>query len=431
MKVINLIDMRIRLILVLSLLLTLNSTVPSQAEVKPQRHYLMSCVTTPDVDCIEYITAISSSGVRVKATSPSRVFQTGGDLNPIDTREEWSFPGFTFEGSAGNRVVPRFVFRPLGSEQCSFGICIEGIEELQIGIEASWLGVTPQEEVSMQMDLTRRGSQFLCGDQNQPRTCRRSFNFNQAVRFEISLRMPVDFEPAAILGSVKDLVFSKGPTLETVNGVDYRRIVLKFATQKLQKVLFSNFVPNPMETSDYADYEGDSLNFWLLGKRSSQVTSLGICSNTPFITVLSNSVYQSLPRWNSTTQSIEVDLQAPHFSVDGTLNKGYFEATISKAMGMCLWGINLGTKSVAKMSITYPGEAGIEVQTLSGRFDGENYVLFASNFHYSAPKISLKMQDAVVSTKAPVQKSLICMKGKVKKVVKGINPKCPSGFKKR
>ena len=364
--------MRTRLLLVFSLIFTLMGGQPSQAEEKPQRHYLMSCSSKSGVECIEYITATSPTGKTLKVTAPSRIFQTAGDLNPVDTREEWSFPGFTFEGSAANRVVPRFVFRPLGAEQCAFGICIEGIEELQIGIEASWLNVTPQEEVTMQMDLSRRGSQFLCGDKDQPRTCRRSFNFNQEMRFEVSLRMPIDFEPAAILGSVKDLIFVNGTTVENFNGVNYRKINLKFSSQLLQKALFSNFVPNPMKTSDYADYEGDAINFWLLGKRSSQVTSLGQCASTPFITVLSNSVYQSLPRWNQTSQSVEVDLQAPHFGVNGTIHKGYFEATISKGMGKCLWGIDLGTKSEAKMSITYSSESGQEIQTVTGKFDGEN-----------------------------------------------------------
>ena len=437
--------MRTRLFLAFSLAFTFIGVQPSQAEEKPQRHYLMSCSSTPDVECIEYITATSPTGKTLKVTAPSRIFQTRDDLNPVDTAEEWSFPGFTFEGSAANRVVPRFVFRPLGAEQCAFGICIEGIEELQIGISASWLNVTPEEEVTMQMDLSRRGSQLLCGDKNQPRTCRRSFNFNQEMRFEVSLRMPVDFEPAAILGSVKDLVFVNGTTVEKFNGVNYRKINLKFSSQLLQKALFSNFVPNPMKTSDYADYEGDAINFWLLGKRSSQVSSLGQCASTPFITVLSNSVYQSLPRWNQTTQSIEVDLQAPHFGVNGTIHKGYFEATISKEMGKCLWRIDLGTKSEAKMSITYSTESGQEIQTVSGKFDGENYILFAANFHYSSPKISFKLQNIQPVEVKPVEvkpvevkpvevkpkiKSVVCTKGKLKKTVKGVAPKCPTGYKK-
>ena len=434
-----------RLVVALSVIAFSTSVSPVHAAEVPVRHYLLSCKTTPNIDCIEHITAVSESGKRVKVDEPSRIFQATGDLNPVDTREEWSFPGFTFEGSALNRLVPRFVFRPLGSQQCSFGICIEGIEELQIGIEASWINVTPQEEITMQMDLSRRGSQLLCGDKSKPQTCRRSFNFNQNITFEISLRMPTSFEPAAILGSVKDLAYFRANEIQTVGGVQYRSVNLRFSTQRLQKVLFSNFVPNPMATSDYADYEGDASNFWLLGTRSSQVSSLGRCATTPFITVLSNSVYQSLPRWNSSTESLEVDLQAPHFGVDGSVQKGYFEAAISGAMGRCLWNINLGSKSVAKMSILYESDGKQEIQTVTGRFDGENYILFAANFHYSSPKISFKLQNVQPVEVKPVEvkpvevkpvevkpkiKSVVCTKGKLKKTVKGIAPKCPTGYKK-
>jgi hypothetical protein len=278
---------------------------------------------------------------------------------------------------------------------------------------------------------------MLCGELNAPRTCRRSFNFNQDLDFEVILRMPVEFQAAAILGSVKNLEFQQNSDIKTINGNSYRNIELKFSSQTLQKVLFSNFVPHPMDTSDYADYESDAINFWVLGKRSSQVGSLGRCSSTPFITVLSNSVYQSLPRWNSITSSIEVDLQAPHYSVGGDLQKGYFEATVSKAMGKCLWGIDLSKKSEAKMSISYSGSSGPEVQTVTGRFDGENYILFSANFHYSSPTVSLILQDSspvVAPTQTPVPLlkniAITCYKGKLKKVVKGSNPVCPVGYKK-
>jgi hypothetical protein len=66
---------------------------------------------------------------------PERTVDVIGGLNPIDTREEWAFNGFAFEGTAGNRVVPGFVYRPKGSEDCSPARCYIGLEELQIGIQ--------------------------------------------------------------------------------------------------------------------------------------------------------------------------------------------------------------------------------------------------------------------------------------------------------
>jgi hypothetical protein len=422
--------MRIRSFLILGLVLGTLSPQPAQAENKPVRHFLLSCESTPLIECIKSITAFSPTGERSKAIKPIRSQEFfGGLFGQVDIREEWAFEGFQFEGSAGNRAVPGIVYRPKGSEDCDAARCITGLEELQIGMQASWWNATPEEWKKLQIDLSRRGKQELCGPASAPTLCSRNHNFGIPVSFEIVMRMPVEFEPSALLGSVKNLVFAKSTKTEEIGGIKYRDLTVKFDPQVMQRPLFSEQIPDPMGTSQYADFESDAPNFWLVGSRSTQVLGLGSCSRVPFITVLSNSTYQDLPKWNAASQSIDVGLTAPHFNVDGTIHRGYFEATISKEMGKCLWGIDLGTQSVAKMSISYPGAGGQEVQTLSGRFDGKNYIIFAANFHYSSPTISLKMQNAKVVNQ-PKTTSVTCSKGKMKRVVKGVNPKCPSGFKK-
>lgn len=406
---------------------------PSHAEQQPVRHFLMSCDSTPDIECIKSISAISSSGLRSTALKPERTVDVIGGLNPIDTREEWAFPGFTFEGSAGNHAVPGIVYRPKGSEDCDAARCITGIEELQVGMQASWLNATADEWPGLTVNFKHREGQLLCGTKEVPTECHRNHNFNTPISFEIEVRMPLDFNPSAVLGSVKNLSFAIGKNIETIKGIKYRGLTMKFDPQILERPVFSNLIPDPLGTSQYADFESDASNFWIVGSRSTQVSSLGQCSNIPFITILSNSIYQSLPIWNESTQSIEVGLNAPHFNVDGSIHKGYFEASISKAMGKCLWGIDLSTKSVAKMSITYSDESGQDVQTISGKFDGENYILFSANFHYSSPRISLVLQapSAIEVKKNETRNiAILCSKGKVRKTILGSSPKCPPGFKK-
>lgn len=419
-----------RLLVILSLLVSVVSPPPVVAAEVPVRHYLMSCQSTPNIECIKSITAIGPSGMRVVVTKPERSVDVIGGLSPIDTREEWAFKGFTFEGTAGNRAVPGFVYRPKGSEDCNEARCITGLEELQMGMQASWLNATTEEWEKLRVDLSRRGKQELCGTIAAPTVCNRNHNFNTPVSFEVVVRMPTIFEPSAIVGSVKNLEFKKSTLKEVISGIEYQDLTVKFDPQVLQRPLFSALIPDPMGTSQYADFESDASNFWILGSKGLGVAGLGTCSTVPFITVLSNSIYQDLPKWNAVTQSIDVGLTAPHFNVGGTVQKGYFEATVTKAMGKCLWGIDLGTKSEAKMSITYSTESGQEIQTVTGRFDGENYILFAANFHYSSPKISFKLQNIQpVEVKNKI-KSIVCIKGKLKKTVKGTAPKCPTGYKK-
>jgi hypothetical protein len=399
---------------------------PLPAVAAPTIFTMLSCESVSDKACIESITATGKGGLIASVSKPSTT-QILGSGKSAETYQEWVLPGFSFEGSSGNRVIPRIVYRPFGSETCNFEVCFVGLEEIQVGIEPSWLIRTEADYKNQLMDLSRRGSQTLCGEISKPELCYRAFNFDTDITFKIAMRVPVDFVSSAILGSVKNVSFTE---LESQKQ-GYKTLSVTFSPQKLQRPLFSPQVPTPMKTSEYADFEADQSNFWIAGQRSIQSAKLGKCSNIPFITVLSNSIYQDLPVWNSANQSVEVGLTAPHFTVSGQLHKGYFEATISKEMGQCLWGIDLSKQAVAQMSISYPAETGVEVLTISGRFDGKNYNLFSANFHYSSPTIAFKLvqESKPVAAALPIKKKISCIKGKVTKKVTAEKPKCPKGFK--
>lgn len=424
-----------------SLFSPLTEAIAEDSELKAR--YLLSCYSTPNEACIEQIVAITSTNERIVADRPVRSMEVLSDVNPIDIREEYAFPGLTFEGSAGNRAVPGVIYSPFGGRNCRLKVCYQGLEELQVGMQASWMNQTKAEEDNYLVDTTRRGSQFLCGPAARPERCRRNINFNTDVSFEFTIRVPEDFIASAVLGSVKNLSFEQGLSPITVAGKRLTTLKVSFKTQTIQRPLFSELIPNPMVTSEYADFEGDASNLWIIGKRNVLINPLGKCSTVPFITVLSNSTFQQMPVWNTNTSSIEVDLTAPHFAVNGQLHRGYFEATISKEMGLCLWGIDLSKQAVATMSISYPS-GGTEVQTVSGKFDGKNYVLFSANFHYSSPTVAFKLtQDSkpaqevapVEETKpvavavVPIKKTIFCVKGKTIKKVTAQKPKCPKGFK--
>ena len=420
--------------------LVLSIFPPLPAVAAPTTYSLLGCETVSDRACIESISASSKNGLAASVSKPA-TNQVIGSGNSRETYQEWILPGFNFEGSSGNRVIPRIVYRPYGSETCNFELCFVGLEEIQVGIEPSWLIRTEADYKNQLMNLSRRGSQTLCGDVGKPELCYRAFNFDMDVTFKIDMRVPSDFVSSAILGSVKNVTFSE---LESQKS-GYKTLSVTFSPQKLQRPLFSPQVPTPMKTSEYADFEADQSNFWIVGQRSIQSAKLGKCSNIPFISVLSNSIYQDLPVWNSANKSIEVGLTAPHFTVSGELHKGYFEATISKEVGQCLWGIDLSKQAVATMSISYPSEVGAtEIQTVSGRFDGNNYILFSANFHYSSPTVAFKLtQDSkpaqevapveeakpVAVAAVPIKKTISCVKGKTVKKVTAQKPKCPKGFK--
>ena len=92
----------------------------------------------------------------------------------------------------------------------------------------------------------------------------------------------------------------------------------------------------------------------------------------------------------------------------------------------------------ASISIAYEsGERQIATKVVNER-DGWLY-LGAYNFTFSSPTIQVKLsQESPKSSPSPelkpnaVKKTTItCLKGKLTKKVTAVNPKCPSGYKKR
>jgi len=120
---------------------------------------------------------------------------------------------------------------------------------------------------------------------------------------------------------------------------------------------------------------------------------------------------------------------------------------VTTEMAKCLWGVDL-TKSVeAKISLNYENGEQVQVETWSGKLIGNEYVLTASGFHFSSPKISFKLAEEakVVASPTPsasaevtlipqavkFTKTITCVKGKILKKVTAVAPKCPTGYKKK
>ena len=63
------------------------------------------------------------------------------------------------------------------------------------------------------------------------------------------------------LSLLKNLEFKKSTLKEVINGIEYQDLTVKFDPQMLQRPLFSALIPDPMGTSQYADFESDASNF--------------------------------------------------------------------------------------------------------------------------------------------------------------------------
>lgn len=178
------------------------------------------------------------------------------------------------------------------------------------------------------------------------------------------------------------------------------------------------------------------------------------CADYGYPVASSNASAAGQPKLKSPNE-IEYAIAAPHFTPDGKVFEGYFQAELNTKYLNCVWPGNEISKST-EFSISIVDDKGVQqVATTSVGFKDNTISVRAYGFHYSAPTIKLEgnfgkvaptpsaspsptptvdvTKPAVVS-KNPISISKItitCFRGKLTKKVTAASPKCPVGYKKK
>ena len=158
------------------------------------------------------------------------------------------------------------------------------------------------------------------------------------------------------------------------------------------------------------------------------------------------------PQFNSTEQSLEYKVAAPHLTPKGEIFYGSYDLLMRSDVARCVYGFS---KAPIKGSISITSDKGEEKVATELIKESNGWVsLSANGFTYSAPTIRVKLsqdkpepvkveETTPVAVAAPNQevqqaakpivvskkKTITCTKGKVTKKISGTNPKCPTGFK--
>jgi len=174
------------------------------------------------------------------------------------------------------------------------------------------------------------------------------------------------------------------------------------------------------------------------------------------------SVYDpGAPTFDQSTFSLNYRVAAPHFTNSGVQNLGTYGFSMRADLIKCYYGLSTLPPS-ASVSITYGANSEPKVSTVDLKVNRDWVYLNASNFTFSSPTLKVKLlapsaplptpsaspsssppatmpttptapmaatAPAPVAAK-PVMKSITCIKGKTKKIVKAVSPKCPTGYKK-
>jgi hypothetical protein len=149
------------------------------------------------------------------------------------------------------------------------------------------------------------------------------------------------------------------------------------------------------------------------------------------------------PVFNRATEELEYKVAGPHLLPNGDLSRGTYDLTLRADFAKCLYGIS-GTAFRATISVISDNGQSVNAVTTVGEKNGW-LNMSAKGFTYSAPTIKVKLSQDVPApapsatpTPSPIAKpaaakktSITCVKGKTSKKVTAMNPKCPTGYKKK
>ena len=179
------------------------------------------------------------------------------------------------------------------------------------------------------------------------------------------------------------------------------------------------------------------------------------CSSSPGVkgVVISNATtYDAVPpRFDPKSGGLDFRVASAHRNPDGTLASGVYRLYLQQKLAKCLWG----EETSGSASVSVVDEDGVQEVAYSSMGVSNGWLHFeASGFHYSAPKISVKMiKSAPVASPSPSpsaspspttspsvspapnptpkKTTISCVKGKTTKKVTAVSPKCPAGYKKK
>jgi len=179
-----------------------------------------------------------------------------------------------------------------------------------------------------------------------------------------------------------------------------------------------------------------------------------LSSTSEVLGIVSTNASQYLegpPTFNTATSTLEYKVAAPHLKPNGEVFLGTYDLQIRSASARCLYGFSNAPINATVEVVSENGEKQVAVTTVNER-DGWLY-LSAKGFSFSAPVVNVKLTQEKVAvapsptpsasptptpmasaSAAPVaakKTSITCINGKTTKKVTAVNPKCPTGYKKK
>ena len=147
------------------------------------------------------------------------------------------------------------------------------------------------------------------------------------------------------------------------------------------------------------------------------------------------------PSFDAATQNLNYKVLSPHYTSQGDVAKGTYDLILASKVARCIYGFSSAPLKADLTILSEDGSPQVATQIINEKNGW--LTLSAAGFTYSSPTIAVKLTQEAIATPvvtpspasksqsaAATKKSIICVKGKLKKKITGINPKCPTGYKK-
>jgi hypothetical protein len=142
------------------------------------------------------------------------------------------------------------------------------------------------------------------------------------------------------------------------------------------------------------------------------------------VTTNSNAYLSGPPVFKDGVLSYKVS--SPHFDSKGSVQVGTYDLALRSDVARCIYGF---TKAPIQASISIVYDDGQSKSATTVVSEKDNWLrLSAKGFTYSSPTVKVSLTQAG-SKQAKV--TITCVKGKTTKKVSAVNPKCPTGYKKK
>jgi len=341
-----------------SLLLLLSALAPNGAHGEtpygikdlsnPAVYPLGPCATSSELDCIESIEIISSSGSAEKATFDRFAPEVVG------------------ASQNGNLVVPGVTYWKIGSRELRLNLMIETPEHV----------IYIRPDGSKAKGAAMRG--FITIDNPFETRVRTKVRTSWLRPMNIQIKMAdADFAHQKIPGGNLWTFEGKATRLADYTG-DWNKDAEKSAFRAK------------------ADTEVTEFSFIIhhAGKDAESSYWPPTCADKGFTVQSHNTNATGDPQWNSKEKSLEFSIFAPHLRVDGSKNVGYFELWTTHEFINCKFPDNdLTTSPKLIVQILYE-DGTVGVATTSVKNADGKLTFTAAGFHFSAPKVVVSEMPA-------------------------------------